>query len=442
MNIPHSPVDATIDAPPLEAPAVMPDGIADGIAEQVRLIEESASTAPDPLLENLSTGAPVPVLFLNHSAQMSGAEASLRSLLWGLRRADVPIEPVIALPDGGPFAGILRDEGWSVTLAPLRRISRPRGLIDGMASLLHVLQTAPLICRLADQVGAKIIHSNSTTAHLVGGVAGERTGVPALWHCRDLVPLGKLAPQLAGKAAKVIAISQCVADFLEKEGVPREKIIQIYNGLDPDEWRPKSRSYLRESLGLPDDAFLFGAVGQLVPWKNHAAFIEAAALLCAETGCAHARFAIIGGDLWGEQAPYVGQLRELVKKYGLMERFNFIPHQLNGADALGALDCLVHPARDEPFGRVLMEAMALAKPVIAVDANGPAEIVTHGRDGLLVAGDETDLESGLAMAMKRVLEDASLRAHLSEEARLTVESRFHVDDSALQIAELYRDLGA
>ncbi len=270
-------------------------------------------------------------------------------------------------------------------------------------------------------------------------MAGERTGVPAIWHCRDLVPLGRLAPQLAGKAARVVAISQCVADFLEREGVPRDKIAMIHNGLDPDEWRPKTRSFLRESLGLPGEAFMFGMVGQMVPWKNHAAFIEAAAKLCAETGCEGARFAIIGGDLWGEQAPYVGELREMVKKHDLVERFNFIPHQINGADAIGALDCLVHPARDEPFGRVIMEAMALSKPVVAMNENGPGEIVTHERDGLLVSPDD---ENGLTSAMKRVLQDATLRAHLSEQARLTVESRFHIDDSALQMAELYRELGA
>ncbi len=377
------------------------------------------------------------VLYLNHSAQMSGAESSLRSLLWGMRRADAPFDPLVALPDGGPFADLLRDEGWNVTLAPLRRISRPHGIIDGMTSLLHVLQTVPHICRLVKSCGAKIIHSNSTTAHLVGGVAGERTNVPAIWHCRDLVPLGRLAPQLASKAARVVAISRCVAELLEKEGVPPEKITVVTNGIDPDVWRAKPRSRLRESLSLNDDAFVFGVVGQLVPWKNHHAFIEAAAKLAAQEGCSHARFVIIGGDLWAEQATYLKELRASVKKLELIERFNFIPHQLDGADAIGAVDCLVHPARDEPFGRVIIEAMALSKPVIAMDENGPSEIITHERDGILVASDETD---GIFNAMKRVLEDARLRAKLGYEARSTVEERFHIDNSTAKILEIYRNL--
>ncbi|HEX9997620.1 MAG TPA: glycosyltransferase family 4 protein [Abditibacterium sp.] len=379
-----------------------------------------------------------PILYLNHSAQISGAESSLRSLLWAMRRADMPFEPIIALPDGGPFSGLLRDEGWNVTLAPLRRLHRPRGLIDGMSSLLHVLQTLPHISRLVQQTGAKIVHSNSTTAHLVGGVAGERTGRPTIWHCRDLVPLARLAPQLAAKATRVIAISGCVAELLEKEGVPHDKIVRVPNGIDTDEWRPKQRSLLRESLGWSEDAFVFGMIGQLVPWKNHAAFVEAAAQIVDEEGCEHARFAIIGGDLWGEQAPYVQELRALVKKHNLVERFNFIPHQSDGVDAMSAINALVHPAHDEPFGRVIMEAMALNKPAIAMNINGPCEIINHEHDGLLVSPDD---ENGLANAMKRVVREAELRAHLSQNARRSIESNFHIADHASKIAEIYHDLG-
>jgi glycosyltransferase involved in cell wall biosynthesis len=411
----------------MDAATLVPDAdvaVADDVLPQTEPLSSTSSER-------------IPVLYLNHSAQVSGGEASLRSLLWGLRRADLPIDPIVALPDGGPFSELLRDEGWNVTLAPLRRLHRPRGIIDGMTSLLHVLQTAPLICRLVDQSGAKIVHSNSTTAHLVGGVAGERTGRPTIWHCRDLVPLARLAPQLANKATRVIAISGCVAEMLEKEGVPHDKIVVVHNGIDTDEWRPKARSHLRESLAIPDDAFLFGVVGQLVPWKNHAAFIEAAAQIAQDENCSRARFAIIGGDLWGEQAPYVKELRELVKKHELVDRFNFIPFQHDGADAIGALDALVHPAHDEPFGRVLMEAMALSKPVIAMNENGPREIVTHETDGLLVSPED---ENGLAGAMKRLLLDEELRAHLKQHARPSIESKFHIADYASKIADIYRQL--
>lgn len=380
------------------------------------------------------------ILYLNHVSQISGAEQSLRSLLWQFRRSGVDIEAVLALPGGGPFAEIMRDEAWNVTFAPLRRLHRPQGFLDGMASLLHIFQTAPFIARLGRQTGAQLIHSNSTTAHLVGGLAAERLQIPSIWHARDLVSLEKLAPSLANRSTFVIAISDAVAKKLEEDGVPAEKIRTIYNGLDPDEWYPrdgKAGEKLRETLGADEKTFIFGCAGQLVPWKNHQAFIEAAAQLAADENCGHARFVIMGGDLWGEQQEYVRQLRALVKEHNLQERFNFVPHQNDASDALASLDAVVLASHEEPFGRVLIESMALQKPVIAYNENGPSEIVTHEKDGFLV---DPQAENGLADAMKKVLHEKEMRDALGQAGRQSVVEKFHIADSAQKIHDLYCEI--
>ena len=377
------------------------------------------------------------VLYLNHSGQVSGAEQSLRALLWQFRRAHVDVEPVIALPGAGPFADLLRDGEWNVTFAPLRRLQRPHNFISGMAGLVDILRTAPFLVRLVRQTDSHLIHSNSTTAHLAGGLAAERAGKPAIWHVRDLVSLERVAPALAQRAAWVIAISKCVADRLEQDGVPPEKIRVIHNGLNPDEWHPPEHSQLRGALGVGDDTFIFGCASQLVPWKNHKAFIEAAYQICQDDDCARVRFVILGGDLWGEHQSYVQELRDLVKQYGLQERFNFIPHQTDNIDAMAAFDSVVLCSHEEPFGRVLMEGMALQKTVIAYAENGPTEIVTNLHDGLLVSPDEED---GLAHAMRRVLREADLRQHLNHNARATVLQKFHIADSADQVLDIYREV--
>jgi glycosyltransferase involved in cell wall biosynthesis len=381
------------------------------------------------------------VMYLNHVSQISGAEQSLRALLWQFRRSQAGVEPTIALPGGGPFADLLRDEGWTVTFAPLRRLQRPQNLVTGVSAILHILQTTPFITKLVKQMGSQLVHSNSTTAHLVGGLAAERLGIPCVWHARDLVELSRIGPQLAQRATRVIAISGCVAEALQKDGVPAEKVRIIHNGLDPDEWSPHPpgprRSSLRDGLGIAEEAFVFGCVGQLVPWKNHLAFIEAAAQLAQDEGCANARFIILGGDLWSEHQGYVQTLRNKVKEYNLQERFNFVPHQVKNVDALSALDAIVLPSHEEPFGRVLIEGMALRKPVIAYGENGPIEIINHEHDGLLVSPDEED---GLSLAMRRVLQDAALRDHLSQHARETVLHRFHICDSSQKILDIYREL--
>lgn len=383
-----------------------------------------------------------PVLYLNHVSEMSGAEQSLYALLRQFRRARSGIEPIVALPGEGPFVELLREQSWDVSSIPIQRLERPQSLRDGIDSLRYILRVVPQVARLGRESRAQIIHSNSTTAHLVGGPAARRLGVPAVWHVRDLVSLQPVAPLLSACATAVIAISHAVAQKLAAEGVPQEKIHMIYNGLDPELWRAPAEQKKRElqsALGFVETAtFLFGCVGQLVPWKNHAAFIEAAALLAQEEGCAHARFVIMGGDLWSEQSSYVRKLRALVKERGLQERFKFLPHQSDAVAALSALDCVVLASREEPFGRVLIEGMSLSKPVIAYNKSGPAEIVTHEKDGLLASASEE--ASSLALMMKRVLLEPELRAELAGAARATVTERFHIAESAQKVKGVYRSI--
>jgi glycosyltransferase involved in cell wall biosynthesis len=86
---------------------------------------------------------------------------------------------------------------------------------------------------------------------------------------------------------------------------------------------------------------------------------------------------------------------------------------------------------------VLIEGMALQKPVIAMAQNGPLEIISHNRDGLLVQPDEAD---GLAHAMRRVLQEKELREELGRHGRETVVQKFHIADSAARIHEIYREV--
>lgn len=380
-------------------------------------------------------------LWLNHTTLVSGAEESMRAVLaqWqaGKRGEFRDIDAVAAVPGDGPLAQRLREEGTGVVFAPLRRLSRPSGLFDSASVLAHVLQTVPFVARLARQTNSHLIHSNSSTAHLIGGTAARRLGMPALWHARDLAPVGRGARYLSARATCVIAISNCVAESLQKQGVPAEKIRVIHNGIDADLWKPDARAprALRRKLRW-DREFVFGCVGQLVPWKRHADFIRAAALLAQDEGCSHARFVIVGGDLWNEHPEYVAGLRELARDLGLGTRLQLVEFQSDNRDLMLSLDCLVHAALEEPLGRVLLEALALGVPAVAYARNGPLEIIRHEQDGLLADADEPE---DLARQMRRVLQDEELREHLSHNGPLTIFEKFHIRDTARATAELYRE---
>ena len=386
----------------------------------------------------------IQVLYLDHTSQVSGGEQSLHALLREMRLSyEDEVAPTVALPGSGPFADQLRDEGWAVTFAPLRRLHRPTNFFAGLATLAHILQTAPHISKLARNLGAQIVHSNSTTAHLVGGLAAERLGIPSIWHARDMIDLARIGTQLAQRATLVVAISGCVAEALQRDGVAPQKIRIVRNGIDPDKWQPHppgARPHtFRDALDFPSDAFVFGCVGQLVPWKNHLAFIDAAAKICADDKCARARFVIMGGDLWGEHAGYVHSLHERVKQHNLGDRFHFVPHQTNNIEAISSLDAVVLASKDEPFGRVLLEGMVMRKIVIAYAKNGPLEIINHEHDGLLVSSEDGD---ALAHAMRRIVTDDALAQHLCENARPSIVKRFHIAEGTRQIYEFYRELTA
>jgi glycosyltransferase involved in cell wall biosynthesis len=150
----------------------------------------------------------------------------------------------------------------------------------------------------------------------------------------------------------------------------------------------------------------FGIVGRLAPWKGQHVFLAAFAR-AFPTG--DHRAVVVGGALFHDQG-YEAELRALAATLGLDTRVELRGHCDDVGAELARLDVFVHASvTPEPFGRVIVEAMAAGLPVIASRAGGPMEIVDDGRTGLLVTpGDE----AALAAAMQRLAGSASLRSRL------------------------------
>jgi glycosyltransferase involved in cell wall biosynthesis len=376
------------------------------------------------------------ILYVLHTAKPGGAAESLKVLLEEWRKADSGVEPLLALPRGAVW-NELRKTGRPVFTLPPGLETRPRGPAQMAFAAGKVLLRQRVLSEIIRREKVDVVHSNSTAAHLAGGWAARRCGVPAVWHVRDLAPLGRWGGLLARQADAVVAISRAVAGALENQGVPRHKIHLIYNTLDVDAWPADTPpdAAMRQALS---DGPVFGCVGQLVPWKNQAAFIEAAALLRRKNPGVRMKFAIIGSDPWQQDSAYRRDLLRMAAVSGLGRDLIFFPHQTDNKSALAACDVLVHGALSEPFGRVLIEAMALQKPVIAFDAAGPGEILTHGEDGLLAPPESGS--AGLAEAMQKVLLTPDFRRKLGEAARRTVRQRFGAADGAARLRRLYESL--
>jgi glycosyltransferase involved in cell wall biosynthesis len=210
-------------------------------------------------------------------------------------------------------------------------------------------------------------------------------------------------------------------------------------GIRADSYGNGDRRTLRQALGVAEGVPLVGLVARYDTWKGHAVFLEAAARMRKTR--ADVRFVMVGGSLNGEQLPHVERYRDSVlmkrKQLGLEEAVAVVGHREDVPSVLAGLDVLVCPSDHEPFGMIVLEALAAGTPVVASDSGGPSEILEHGRSGLLFA---TGNPAALAEAVLRILDDPGLRQRLREEGGRRVRGSFASVRYARDVEALYDGL--
>ena len=372
------------------------------------------------------------VLFTNHVAKTGGAELSLLDMadaLKGTRYA-----PHVALPQGDA-ADRLRDAGVPVHTLPFTRLRRSPRVRSALAFTASLAVVVPRLLRLVKRQNITLLHANSTTAQIYAGLVGRLCGLPSIWHCRDLVPLRRLGPSVGRLSARAIAVSNAVAESI-RPFVPDSRLRVISHGVDVDRFKPAPRSSrLRRELGIEDSSCAVVMVGQVIPWKGHRLFIEAAGRVAADVP--HAKFIIVGTDLFNDHTEYVAHLRRYADQSGLGDRLVFTGFRDDIPGLLASIDIYAHAAENEPLGRAVLEAMATQKPVVAVASGGPAEIIRHETDGLLVPPRDA---GALAAALVRLARDPEEATALGVAARQRVIDAYNLADYGPRIVTLYDEL--
>lgn len=374
------------------------------------------------------------VAFLDHCALESGAELALARLLPACR----DIDPVVILGEDGPLVGLLRDEGLDVRVVALdattRRYSRT-AVVPGTGAARAALSTTAYALRLAAllrRIQVDLVATNSLKSSLYGGVAGRLARIPVVWHVRDRIADDYLPPSavhLVRGAARllpsgVIANSETTLATLELSPASSARLrAQVIGDPCPAEMFARPR--------VENDVLTVGLVGRISPWKGQEVFLRAFAQAFPADST---RARIIGGPLFGEES-LEDRLKDLTVALGIDERVTFLGHVRDVAAELAGLDVTVHASTiPEPFGQVVVEAMAAGVPVVATDAGGPAEVVTDGVDGLLYRmGDPV----ALAQTLRRLADDPEERARLAEAGRQTA-ARYAPERIAAQVQSVYR----
>ena len=289
-----------------------------------------------------------------------------------------------------------------------------------------------------------IVHTHNSKAGFVGRLAASMAGVPVIIHTvhgfsfHDQEPLWRqlLFRNLEKLAAyfcdKMIFISQPLVDWALKDGVVKQdKIVKIYSGIDLDQFRPLTddeRDNARKKWNIREDDSVIGIVSKLWEGKGHEVLIEA--------------FREIRNEIKGAMLIIVGvgylenRLRDLVNRLGLTESVLFTGFQSDIPEIIASFDIAVLPSFFEGMGRVLLEAMAMERPVVASRVGGIPELVKDGINGFLTTPGDA---KGLAESIKKLLNDKKLAISMGKEGRKRVTDKFSAETMVKSINKVYNE---
>jgi glycosyltransferase involved in cell wall biosynthesis len=207
----------------------------------------------------------------------------------------------------------------------------------------------------------------------------------------------------------------------------------IYGGVDIDYWKPDIITC--ENIVIYNNTIKIANIGQLTRWKNNIDFINAAKLIYDK--CQNVEFLIIGEDLSGREKKYKKELYKLVNDLGLQNKIHFYGYREDIIDIMNNIDILVHTAKNEPFGRVLIEAMAMEKPVVAYNCGGPSEIIVNKATGFLV---EPYNYRELAEKTMELVQDKELRLKFGKAGRQRVIEKFNIKRYVREMEKVFDNL--
>ena len=350
----------------------------------------------------------------NHGHIVGGGEMSLLDLLRGLDRRRWATALVV--PEEGAVASGARALGLPVHVVPLPTLRYPGP---------RVVQSVGALARLARTTNAALIHANGSRAMAYAGLAGRPAGRPVIWHVRMAESDGSIDRALCALASEVIAISRAVA---RRFAWAPKKVRLIPNGIDLGRFAPRPASAsLRAALGVPPSAPLVASVGRFVEAKGYRYLLEAA----AQVARAGVHWILVGdGELRGE-------LEAHARGLGLAPQVHFTGWRDDIPDVLALCDVFVLPSLCEAFGRVLVEAMAMGRPVVATAGGGVPDVVLDGETGLLV---DPASPAPLASAVQTLLENPARAGQLGAAGRRRAEATFGLPAHVEAVERAYAEL--
>ncbi|HEX3031255.1 MAG TPA: glycosyltransferase [Bacillota bacterium] len=377
------------------------------------------------------------ILFLEQYSKISGGQLCLLDLLEHLDRKK--FSAIVGVPEQGELTTRLSDLEIETLILPVGNYTQGKKTVfDIIKVLVRTLILVPRLISIIREQRIDLVYVNAPRAFLWGTLAARLAKVPVIWHVH-LILKGNKEKLLARWLLRlgvdhVICVSRAVAESFITEKFKPKNLSIVYNGTDLEQINPAvDRGIFRDEYRLQPEEIAIGVIGQLSPAKGQEVFLRAASLILHKFP--QAKFFIVGGSSYspdGQQ--YIDRLQGLTEELGLGESVVFTGQRQDIPKVIAGLDIIVVPSLvPEAFSRVIIEAMAGGRVVVASNNGAPPELVRHGEDGFLF---DSRQEEQLAQTVEAILNDRQLRAEVESKARAKAVKQFGISHYISKISEI------
>ena len=386
------------------------------------------------LIEGVAAG-PRRILYVHNSADLYGASRSLIRLLQGLDRSR--FLATVVLPEDGPLKSSIENLGVRVL------VDRSLAIVSRYSSWIIVIgYRLPIsvrrLCRFMRKENIDLVHTN-TGVILSPGLAAKMAGIPHIWHMRESFRATRprlweiYSIYIRMVSDKILAVSNATAAQFSD----RRKVTVIHNGFSLDEFAVGSNAgrEFRQRFNVAETDLIIGCVGR-IKWgrKGQEHLIQAASLLKARGLVL--KCLIVGSPFPGNEI-HLERLKNLARDLNVQDEIIFAGELSDPKPAYAIMDIVVLPsAQPEPFGGVVMEAMAMGLPVIATNIGGSLDQIADGVSGFLVPPSDPH---ALAEKIELLANDPELRRRMGAAGRERLAKNFSLTEMVKKIETVYQE---
>jgi glycosyltransferase involved in cell wall biosynthesis len=375
----------------------------------------------------------------NVDGTIGGSFFSLLFLASGVDRNRFEPIVVFAAPNG--LLPRFHSAGIRTEIVPLARsIKLPGGpagrfLAKSLNFLRGALAEPARLAKLMKRERIDLLHlNNSIVRNHAWMIAARMAGIPCITHERGINDVFQpRARTLARYLRAVVCISGAVRDNFHARGLGGLPLVTIYNGLDPAEMKvTRTAADVRAEIGAPEGARLVGIVGNIKPWKGQEVVVRAMAELRSRYPDV---ICVLIGDTSPHELDYRDRVLSLARELGVQDQIRITGYRQDVANYVNVLEVQIHASiAPEPFGRVLLEAMALSKPMAASNGGAVPEILVHGSTGMLF---EPGSHVDLARVLDHLLGDPARAAAMGVAGRARLDAEFSIARNIELTHQLY-----